>query len=150
MKRILFGIMILVMFVMVGAAAAEEAAKPASSEPLKPAAKEASEKGITIARMEIAGGIENREPAGVAASFPATQEKVWCFVEFQNVDKETTVNYVWTFGENEVDKVPQTIKAFSKYRTWANKTIAGRKGDWKVDIIDESGAVMKSASFKIE
>ena len=57
---------------------------------------------------------------------------------------------MWTFGEKEVDKVPQTIKAFSKYRTWANKTIAGRKGDWKVDIIDESGTVLKSASFKIE
>jgi hypothetical protein len=138
MKRIFFGIMILVMFVMVGAVLAEEAAK------------EASEKGITIARMEIAGGVENREPAGVASTFPATQEKVWCFVEFQNVDKETTINYVWTFGEKEVDKVPQTIKAFSKYRTWANKTIAGRKGDWKVDIIDESGTVLKSASFKIE
>ena len=150
MKRILFGIMILVMFVMVGAVLAEEAAKPASPEPAKPAAKEASEKGITIARMEIAGGIENREPAGVAASFPATQEKVWCFVEFQDVDKETTINYVWSLGEKEVDKVPQTIKAFSKYRTWANKTIAGRKGDWKVDIIDESGTVLKSASFKIE
>lgn len=150
MKRIFFGIMILVMFVMVGAVLAEEAAKPASPESDKPAAKEASEKGLTIARMEIAGGVENREPAGVASTFPATQEKVWCFVEFQNVDKETTINYVWTFGEKEVDKVPQTIKAFSKYRTWANKTIAGRKGDWKVDIIDESGTVLKSASFKIE
>lgn len=32
MKRILFGIMILLMFVMVGAVFAEEAAKPASSE----------------------------------------------------------------------------------------------------------------------
>ena len=150
MKRIFFGIMILVMFVMVGTVLAEEAAKPASPEAAKPAAKEASENGLTIARMEIAGGVENREPAGVASTFPATQEKVWCFVEFQNVDKETTINYVWTFGEKEVDKVPQTIKAFSKYRTWANKTIAGRKGDWKVDIIDESGTVLKSASFKIE
>lgn len=150
MKRALFGIMILVMFVMAGAVLAEEAAKPALPEPDKPAAKEASENGITIARMEIADGVENREPVGSASSFPATQEKVWCFVEFQNVDKETTVNYVWTFGENEVDKVPQTIKASSRYRTWSNKTIAGRKGDWKVDIMDESGAVLKSASFKIE
>lgn len=150
MKRALFGIIVLVMFVMVGAVLAEEAAKPASPEPEKPAAKEASEKGITIARMEIAGSIENREPAGIASTFSATQEKVWCFVEFQNVDKETTVNYVWSLDGKEVDKVPQTIKAFSKYRTWANKTIAGRKGDWKVDIMDESGMVLKSAAFKIE
>lgn len=150
MKRALFGIMILVMFVMVGAAAAEEAPKPASPDPAKPAAKEASEKGITIARMEIAGSIENREPAGIAVSFPASHEKVWCFVEFQNVSNDTPVNYVWSLDGKEIDKVPQTIKASSRYRTWSNKTIAGRKGDWKVDIIDESGAVLKSASFKIE
>lgn len=150
MKKALFGIMVLVMFVIVGTVLAEEAAKPASPEPEKPAAKEASEKGITIARMEIAGSIENREPAGIAVSFSASHEKVWCFVEFQNVDKETTVNYAWSLDGKEVDKVPQTIKASSRYRTWSNKTIAGRKGEWKVDIIDESGAVLKSAAFKIE
>lgn len=150
MKKALFGIMVLVMFVIVGTVLAEEAAKPASPEPEKPAAKEASEKGVTIARMEIAGSIENREPAGITVSFPASHEKVWCFVEFQNVSNDTPVNYVWSLDGKEIDKVPQTIKASSRYRTWSNKTIAGRKGEWKVDIIDESGAVLKSAAFKIE
>jgi len=28
--------------------------------------------------------------------------------------------------------------------------INGMKGDWKVDVTDESGAVLKSATFKVE
>lgn len=106
--------------------------------------------GLTIARMEIAGGVENREPVDVSVLFPATQERVYCFLEFINVPAETSVNVVWTLGLNEMARVPLTIKPFSKYRTWAYKTIGGMKGDWKVDVIDASGNLLKSAAFKVE
>jgi hypothetical protein len=106
--------------------------------------------GLTIARMEIASSVENREPVGIAASFPATQEKVYCFLEFQNVSAETSVSVVWTLGANEMGKVPLTIKPFSKFRTWAYKSIGGMKGDWKVEVVDASGAVLKSGTFKVE
>lgn len=106
--------------------------------------------GLTIARMEIASNVENREPVGIASSFPATQERVYCFLEFRDVAAETTVNIVWTLGMNEMGRVPLTIKPFSKFRTWAYKTIGGMKGDWKVDVVDASGNVLKSAVFKIE
>ncbi|HAS54831.1 MAG TPA: DUF2914 domain-containing protein, partial [Nitrospiraceae bacterium] len=84
------------------------------------------------------------------ASFPATQERVYCFMEFTDVAQETTVNVVWTLGMNEMARVPLTIRAYSKFRTWAYKTIAGMKGDWKVEIVDGAGTVLKSAAFKIE
>jgi hypothetical protein len=100
--------------------------------------------------MEIASNVENREPVGIAASFPATQEKVYCFLEFQNVSAETSVSVVWTLGANEMGKVPLTIKPFSKFRTWAYKSIGGMKGDWKVEVVDASGAVLKSGTFKVE
>jgi hypothetical protein len=100
--------------------------------------------------MEIAAGVENREPVGVAATFPGTQEKVFCFLEFTNVPAETGVTVVWSVGGKEMGAVPLTVKAFSKFRTWAYKTVAGMKGDWKVDVKDASGAVLKSATFKVE
>ncbi len=106
--------------------------------------------GLNIARMEIAGNVENREPVGIASSFPATQERVYCFLEFKDVAAETTVSVVWTLGMNEMSRVPLTIKPFSKFRTWAYKTIGGLKGEWKVDVVDASGNVLKSAAFKIE
>ena len=106
--------------------------------------------GLTISRMEIAGSVENREPVGIAASFPATQEKVFCYLEFKDVPQDTTITYVWTLGQNDMGKVTQQVKKSSRWRTWANKSLGGMKGDWKVDVLDESGAVLKSATFKVE
>jgi hypothetical protein len=100
--------------------------------------------------MEIAGSVENREPVGIAASFPATQEKVYCYLEFKDVPQDTTITYVWTLGQDDMGKVTQQVKKSSRWRTWANKSLGGMKGDWKVDVLDESGAVLKSATFNVE
>ena len=94
------------------------------------------------------------ELAGIGRSryltaFPAEQEKVFCYVELKDVAKDTSITFVWTFGQNEMGKVTQQIKKSSRWRTWSSKSLGGMKGDWKVDILDESGAVLKSASFKV-
>jgi len=150
MKKLL--IVVLVFSLSLAAVAtAQQASAPTTTPQAAPAAQsKAPSAGLTIARMEIAGGVENREPVGSAASFPATQEKVYCFLEFQNVANATTINVIWTLGANEMGKVQLAVKPFAKFRTWANKTVSGMKGDWKVDVLDESGAVLKSATFKVE
>ncbi len=149
MKKVTVFVLALCLTVLTGAALAQQQTPAPPAAPAVKAAP-APAAGLTIARMEIAGSVENREPKGIAATFPATQEKVYCFLEFQNVPAETSVSVVWTLGMNEMGNVPLTVKAFSKYRTWANKTIGGMKGDWKVEIKDASGTVLKSATFKIE
>ncbi len=123
-------------------------ATPAS--PAKNPATPAPAASLTISRMEIAGSVENREPVGIAASFPATQEKVYCYLEFKDVPQDITITYVWTLGQNDMGKVTQQVKKSSRWRTWANKSLGGMKGDWKVDVLDESGRVLKSATFKVE
>jgi len=66
------------------------------------------------------------------------------------VPKDTTTTYVFTLGPNEMDKVNQQVKRSWRWRTWASKSLGGMKGDWKVDVLDESGAVLRSATFKVE
>ena len=105
---------------------------------------------FTVDRMEIAGGLENKKPAGIASSFPATQEKVFCYIELGNIPQATKVTYVWTLGLNEMAKVTQDVKKSNRWRTWCSKSIGGMKGDWKVDILDEAGTVVKSATFTIQ
>ncbi len=123
---------------------------PAAAAPAPAAKAEAAAPSLNISRMETASSVENREPAGTAASFPANTEKVYCYLELKDVPKDTTITYVWTLGQNEMGKVSQPVKKSSRWRTWASKTIAGMKGDWKVDVLDESGVVLKSATFKVE
>ncbi len=103
-----------------------------------------------ISRMVISAGVMERTPLDMGTSFPASQEKVYCFLEFKDVEKETTVNVVWTFGQKEMDKIPLTIKPSPRYRTWATKTIYGMKGKWKVDVLDDKGNLLKSTEFIVQ
>jgi len=99
--------------------------------------------------MVIAGAIEDRKPVGIAASFPASQEKIYCYLELTSVTKDQRITYAWSYG-GATDKVTQQIKKAERWRTWNYRVPAGKKGDWKVDILDESGNVLKSAVFKVK
>ncbi len=161
MKNALIGCLVFMLFLAAGVVLAQQATTPAPAPAaptpapapavpapdVKAAAPAAS---LTISRMEIAGSIENREPAGIAATFPATTEKVYCYLEFKDVPKDTNITYVFSLGPNEMDKVTQQVKKSWRWRTWASKSLGGMKGDWKVDVLDEAGAVLKSATFKVE
>jgi hypothetical protein len=99
----------------------------------------------------VAGtGVENSEPVGVAETFPASTEKVCCFLEAADIAKDTEVSFVWSYGEKEMLKTTLPIKAGAKWRTYANKNLRGLKGEWKVEIKDSDGKILKGVKFKVE
>jgi hypothetical protein len=159
MKKALIGCLVFVLFLAAGVVPAQQttepAPAPAPAAPAAPATAPAEKAaapaaGLNVARMEIATSVENREPVGTAATFPATTEKVYCFVEIKDVPQDTSITFVWTLGADEMGKVTQQVKKSSRWRTWSSKTVSGMKGDWKVDLQDDAGAVLKSATFKVE
>jgi len=105
---------------------------------------------MAISRMVVGTAVENREPKAVAEAFPATTEKVFCFLEASNIPKDMELTFVWTYKDKEIHKTTLPIKAGAKWRTFASKTVKGMKGDWKVEIKDVSGKVLKDVKFKIE
>ncbi len=108
------------------------------------------EKEFTIARLVIGTGVENREPVGVAETFPATTEKVYCFLEATEILKDTEVSFVWFLGEKEMLKTNLPLQMGPKWRTFADKNIGGMKGDWKVEVRDVKGTLVKDIKFKVE
>ncbi len=150
-KKIILGIVISLLSVAVSVAA-QQTAPTATPTPVEAAKAPASAPApsLTIARMETCGSVMERKPVDVSSAFTSSQDKVFCYLEFKDVKKETTVNVVWTLGQNEMGKAPLAIKPYAKFRTWANKSINGMKGDWKVDVVDDTGAVLKTATFKVE
>jgi len=105
---------------------------------------------LTISRMEISAGVMDRTPLDIGTTYPASQEKVYCYLEFKDVKKETIVNVVWMLGQNVMDKIPLTIKPSPKFRTWTSKTINGMRGEWKVDVLDDNDNLLKSATFSVQ
>jgi hypothetical protein len=106
--------------------------------------------GMTIARLVVGTGVEKGEPVGIAEKFSATTEKVYCFLEAKNIPKDTEISFVWIQGQKELLKTTLPLKMGSKWRTYAHKNLRGLKGDWKVEIKDANGNLIKDVKFKVE
>ena len=105
---------------------------------------------VEIARAVMGTGVENLEPKGVAETFPASTETVFCFLEAKNISKDTEVTFVWSMGDKEMLKYGTSLKAGARWRTYASKNLYGKKGDWKVEIKDAGGTVLKEVKFKVQ
>jgi len=105
---------------------------------------------FTIARAVVGTGVENLEPVGTAELFSASTEKVYCFIEATNISKDTEITFVWYHGDKEMLKFNAALKAGPKWRTYAHKNLYGQKGNWKVEIKDAAGKVIKEVTFKVE
>jgi hypothetical protein len=105
---------------------------------------------FSIKRLVIGTEVENNEPVGVAETFPASTEKVYCFLEATDIAKDTEATFVWFHGEKEMLKFSVPLKMGPRWRTYANKNLRELKGDWKVEIRDADGKVLKDVQFKVE
>jgi hypothetical protein len=112
--------------------------------------KSKEETNFTIARLVVGTGVEKSEPIGIAETFPASTEKVFCFLEATQIPKDTEISFVWSYGGKEMLKTTLPLKAGSRWRTYSNKNLRGLKGDWKVEIKDPDGKVVKDVKFKVE
>jgi hypothetical protein len=147
MKKHGAGILILVLVVIAAwgiivPVYGQEKAKPEA------ATKEAA--AFSIKRLVVGTGVENGEPVGVAETFPASTEKVYCFLEATDIAKDTEATFVWFHGEKEMLKFSVPLKMGPRWRTYANKNLMELKGDWKVEIRDPDGKVVKDTKFKVE
>ncbi|MFO7569394.1 MAG: DUF2914 domain-containing protein [Smithellaceae bacterium] len=106
--------------------------------------------GFTIQRLVVATGIEDREPVGAADTFPADTPKVYCFLEVVHVEQDTNVTFAWIHEGKEIHRTALVLKAGSRWRTRAEKTLHQATGHWKVEIRDAEGQVLKEVSFTVE
>ena len=98
----------------------------------------------------MARGIEDREPVGVSETFSADTPIVYCFLEARNIDADTQVTFAWIHNGKEIHSITLPIKAGPRWRTRAEKTLYGLVGNWKVEIRDSEGNVLKDTSFTVE
>ncbi len=97
-------------------------------------------------RVVICSSVENREPVGAAASFPATAKELFCFSEFSGAEGTSEITHVWSKDGKEVFRQTLSVKS-AHWRTWSRKKVS--PGTWKVAVLDGSGAEIGSASFTV-
>lgn len=107
---------------------------------------------FNVARMVVSAGIEDREPVGVAETFISSTatEKVYCFLEAKDITEDTNISFVWYFEEKEKARVTLPLFQGSRWRTYSTKNLAGLKGDWKVELQNANGIILKTVKFTVQ
>ncbi len=105
---------------------------------------------FSVERLVVGTDVQDREPVGITDVFPAGTEIVFCFLEARDISQPVKVQMVWYFGEEEVARVPLSLGAGARWRTYASKKIGDRQGNWKVYLQDDADQVLGSVQFVVE
>lgn len=108
-----------------------------------------SDSAIQVARAAVATDVQNREPVGVAQSFPATVGTVYFFTTLEGDFGEARVEHVWLRDGEEVARVPLDVRG-PRWRTWSTKQIPSDwVGDWTAQLVGAEGTVLDSVDFTV-
>jgi len=108
----------------------------------------AAQAEMSVARATICTSVAEREPVGAASSF-ANVERLYFFTEITGAGENETVQHVWYFKDEPLLEVALTVNG-PRWRTWSHKNIAGMKGQWRAEVVNSKGEVLRAVSFTVE
>ena len=114
------------------------------------ALEESESAQITINRFLTCQGVEDREPAGATTSFAAGTEKAYAYLEATGISSDVEISFVWFHENQEVARVPLSIRQGNRWRTYASKKLTGRTGAWRVEIQDATATILAAVDFTVE
>ncbi|HEX7118076.1 MAG TPA: DUF2914 domain-containing protein [Longimicrobiales bacterium] len=104
---------------------------------------------VEVSRAVVATGVENREPIGVAESFPEDVGQVYFFTVIEGDFAEMQIEHVWLREGEEMARVPLTVRG-PRWRTWSSKRIpADWSGKWSVRVVTADDQVLSSVDFTV-
>jgi len=105
---------------------------------------------LVVEEMTFCTGVEDREPIGEATEFTTEVGRVWCWTEIVGASDTTFVTHKWYWDGENVANVDLEVR-YPRMRTWSYKTITSEMaGDWKVEVVDAGGEVLRELSFEIK
>lgn len=114
-----------------------------------PGVVRADTKLFDLQRMVVAVAVEEREPVGVDDQFTADLENIYAFIEAREIRRDTEVTMVWSRNGQEVSRVSLAVRQGPRWRTFSSITLDNRAGDWRVELLDEAGANLRSLDFHV-
>jgi hypothetical protein len=102
---------------------------------------------FSVDSIAIAGNIESRMPVQVNSEFPWDVGRVFCWVRISSSHAPVPVKFLWYKNEEMVLEWPYSLISESG-RLWGMKAVA--TGKWKVEIVDASKNIVKTASFEVK
>lgn len=94
-----------------------------------------------VSRAQFTTAVLDREPADEISAISSDTDRVFFFTELRNLDGKT-VTHRWSLNGTVMAEVSFKVRA-SRWRVYSSKNLQPEwRGDWVVDIVDETGSVL--------
>lgn len=104
---------------------------------------------IEVTQMAITTAVVNREPVDSVVVYPLHDSLLYCFSRIVAADEATVVSHVWYRNDQIISRIELPVKS-SDWRTWsAKRLIEGWEGDWRVEVLDADGRLLKTVEFQV-
>jgi hypothetical protein len=124
------------------AAPVSQAASPAEPAPVKTPA-------VEVSRMAVCTNIVDREPVEEGERFNASVGRLYAFTHIMGANDFVELGHVWYFNDVERARITLPVRS-PNWRTYSSKLIQPFEiGDWRVDVVDPQGEVLKSVAFQV-
>lgn len=102
---------------------------------------------IEIAEGVITTQVENHRPVDRVQRWSAAAGPLYCFTRIIGVEEPTPIFHVWYRGSQEMARIELRVR-HSPFNTWSVKALEGGwTGDWRVEVVDSSGRVLRTIPF---
>ena len=109
-----------------------------------------AETDINVDEMVFCAAVKDRNPVGVADTFPADIYSLYCFTTIAGAKDTTAVRHRWHWAGRTMADVELPVRS-SHWRTWSRKRmLPAWRGEWKVDIITADSVVIESKTFVLK
>lgn len=104
---------------------------------------------MEVASAQVCLFVERLKPVESGRRFPARVGRLYCLSRISNIEKETEIHHVWHRGTAKRLDLTLAVKPPS-WRTYSWKRIQPNDvGEWRVDICDAAGNVLKTIVFEV-
>lgn len=111
----------------------------------------AAESNLKITELAVTTKIVRNKPIdSVHRISSASVKALYCFTRITApADTDTTIKHVWYRGDEKAGEYELPVKG-ERWRTYSKKEIQrGWAGDWRVEILDSDGNLLKTIKFRM-
>ncbi len=111
----------------------------------------AADSGIKITELAVTTKIVKGNPIDLVRRISSSSVKsLYCFTRTTApAGTDTAITHVWYNGDEKVGEYVLPVKG-EKWRTYSKKNIQkGWSGDWRVEVLDSDGTLMKTIKFRM-
>ena len=111
----------------------------------------AEESSIKVTEIVITSKIVKGRPIdSIKRLSSATDKKLYCFIRTKAPEgSDAKIRHIWYNGDAKVGEFELAVKG-GNWRTYSKKLIQqGWAGEWRVEVVDSNGNLLKSVRFRM-